>query len=93
MKPLREYISEDALEDLATRSNFRYGKGIAKDGEFTLVKSNTYNHIAQVKQGHHEKRTVHLESTPKGLRWKCTCTSKKNYFCQHCVAVGLAFIK
>jgi uncharacterized Zn finger protein len=89
MKPVKEYLTEEQLEDLASRSMFRYGKGIAKDGEFTEIKKNTFNIITQVKQGSHEKRTVHLESTPKGFRWKCTCSSKKNFFCQHCVAVGL----
>jgi hypothetical protein len=93
MKPLREYITEQELEDLASRSNFRYGKSIAENSEFEVLKSNTFNLIVKVKHGNHETRTVHLESTPKGFRWKCSCTSKKGYFCQHAVAAGLSTIK
>ena len=89
MKPVKEYLTEANLEDLASRSNYRYGKAIAADGIFTPEKINTFNIIAKVKQGTHQTRTVHLESTSKGFRFKCTCSNKKNFFCQHCVAVGL----
>lgn len=90
MRPVKEFLTEENLEDLASRSYFRYGKQIAKDGEIEIIKQNTFNIIAKVKQGTgHESRTVELMSTPKGFRWKCTCTNKKNLFCQHCVAAGL----
>lgn len=89
MTPLKYILTLEQLEDLASRSNFRYGKAMAKDAEITPVESNTFNMIATIKHGTHQKRTVILESTPKGLRWKCTCSSKKNFFCQHCTAVGL----
>ncbi len=89
MQPLKSFLTEEQIEKLASRSNFRYGKSIAEDGEFTVLKTNTFNLIVKVKQGSHESRTVTLESTHKGFRWKCTCSSKKNFFCEHAAAVGL----
>jgi uncharacterized Zn finger protein len=89
MKPLRNLLTEEQIEELASRSNFRYGKSLLDDGGITVIKSNVFNLIAEIKQGEHLVRTVKLESTPKGLRWKCSCTSKKNFFCEHCVAIGL----
>ncbi len=94
MKPVKTLITPELLEDLATRSNLRYGKAIAEDGEIQFTnKTNTFNLVADVKNGNKEKRTVHLMSTTKGFRWKCTCSNKKDLFCQHCVAVGFAAIE
>ena len=90
MLPLKDYIQPEQLTELASRSNFRYGKDILKNGEVSFIKTNRFNSVATVKPIRAEKRTTELHSTSKGLRWKCTCTGKKNYFCEHCVAVGLA---
>ncbi len=87
MKPLRDFLTEEQIKDLASRSYFRYGKEIASDGDVKIIKQNTFNVLATVHNG--QARTVELTSTPKGFRYKCTCTNKKNLFCQHCVAVGL----
>jgi len=89
MKPLKSFLTEEFIEDLATRSYFRYGKGIVKDGDVTMLEQNTFNLIAKVKHGDGQTRTVKLESTPKGFKYKCTCSNRKDLFCQHCVAVGL----
>jgi hypothetical protein len=89
MKPIRSILTIEELEDLASRSNFRYGKEILKNGEFIIEKENAFNLIIKVKHKNSQTRTVELMSTSKGLRWKCTCTGKKDYFCQHCVAAGL----
>lgn len=93
MKPLRDLISADQVMELASRSNFRYGQQMAEEAEFTVLKENTYNIVAKVKHGNHDGRTVELMSTSKGFRWKCTCTSKKGYFCNHAVAVAMWKIK
>jgi uncharacterized Zn finger protein len=90
MKPILSIISVEQLEDLASRSHFRYGKEIAEDGEIIFTKTNTFNLVAKVKYKNSQARTVELMSTPKGFRFKCTCSNKKDNFCQHCVAVGLA---
>jgi uncharacterized Zn finger protein len=89
MLPIKSFITPEKLEELASRSNFRYGTQIAEDGEIDFTKTNTFNLIATVKHKNSQARTVHLMSTTKGFRWKCTCTSKKGMFCEHCVAVGL----
>ena len=89
MKTIKAILTPEFLEDMASRSNFRYGKAIAKDGDVTMLETNTFSVVAKVKHGQGETRTVKLESTPKSFRWKCTCTSRKDLFCKHAVAVGL----
>jgi hypothetical protein len=88
MKPIRYLITLDMLTELSSRSNFRYGKEIAKDGKITVVESNAFRTEARVEYKNKEARTAELSSTPKGLRWKCTCSSRKNLFCEHCIALG-----
>lgn len=68
----------------------RYGQAIADHGDVKVLEGKTFSLVARVKHGDGETRTVKLESTPKGFRWKCTCTSRKDLFCKHCVAVGLS---
>jgi uncharacterized Zn finger protein len=89
MKSLLSLISLDQLEQMASRSNFRYGQEIAKNGDIKIEKSNTFNITATVKSKNKNTRTVELSSTSKGFRWKCTCTGRKDLFCNHCVAVGI----
>ncbi|MGE5392725.1 MAG: SWIM zinc finger family protein [Candidatus Saccharibacteria bacterium] len=90
MKPILTLVTEEQLEELASRSNFRSGKQISEDGTINFSKRNSFNLIAEVKVNNSEKRTVQLISTPKGLRWKCSCTSRKDLFCKHCVAAAFA---
>lgn len=92
MKQLKEIITIQELEQQASRSNFRYGKQIAKDSEIKTTKVNTFNHHAEIKMKSGQPVHVSLMSTTKGLRWKCDCTNKKEYFCEHCVALGLFMI-
>jgi len=93
MKPLKTILTEEMLEEMASRSNFRYGQKIAKDGDVHVLKTNTFNLVARVKHGQGETRTVELMSTPKGFRHRCTCTARKDLFCKHCVAVGLSSLQ
>ncbi len=93
MKPIKTFLTEEFLEDLASRSNFRYGQAIAEDGDVTVLDKNTFNIVAKVKHNQGETRTVELMSTPKGFRFRCTCTSRKDLFCKHCVAVGWSSLK
>lgn len=92
MKPILSLITPADLEKLASRSNFRYGKDIAQNGKITFEKINTFNLVAKVEFKNSQARTTELSSTSKGLRWKCTCTGRKDLFCNHCVAVGLTAI-
>ncbi len=93
MKPLTTLITLEGIEQLASRSNLRLGKAIAENGEFVVEKINTYGQIVRVSHKQGQSRTVQVESTPKGLRWKCTCSSRKDLFCQHCVALGLHILE
>jgi hypothetical protein len=92
MKPLKEIITPELLESESSRSNFRYGKQIAKDAQFKITKTNTFNHLAEIKLPSGTALNTALMSTTKGLRWKCDCTNKKDYFCEHCVALGLSML-
>ncbi len=89
MKPIRSLLTIETITDLASRSNLRYGKQMAEDGDVKITDENNYNVTASVKHGENQGRTVNLMSTTKGFRWKCTCTSKKDLFCNHCVAVAI----
>jgi len=93
MKPLKALLNVDMLEDLATRSNFRYGKQMAEDGDVEVLESNAFNLKAKVQHGEKQGRTVELMSTSRGFRHHCTCSARKDLFCQHRVAVGLAAIE
>lgn len=89
MKQIAAMCSEEELKKLASRSNFRYGQEIYKDGEIVFVQDEALHKVAKVNFRSNETRTVDVLSTPKGLKWKCTCTSRKDLFCKHYVAVGL----
>jgi len=93
MQTINSLVTLQNLEDLASRSNFRAGKAIAEDAEISFEKKNSFNVIAKIKYSGGEGRTVQMSSTPKGLKWKCTCTNRKNIFCKHCVAACLAIIR
>jgi uncharacterized Zn finger protein len=90
MLPLKSIITPEELDKLASRSNYRYGKALAEDASIRVSKSNTFNLHAELQQGKGRAYQVELMSTTKGFRWKCSCTNKKDYFCEHCVAVALS---
>ena len=92
MKPVTSLITLEEINRLASRSNLRLGKAIAEEGQFVVEKENTYGQTVRITHKNGQPRTVHVESTPKGLRWKCTCSSRKDLFCQHCAALGLHII-
>ena len=93
MKPVATLITIEEITKLASRSNLRLGKAIAEEGKFEPEKSNPYVIMTKILHKSGQGRTVRVESTPKGLRWKCTCSSRKDLFCQHCVALGLHIIE
>jgi hypothetical protein len=93
MKPVKTLITEEEITKLASRSNFRLGKAIFKDGKFQVEKSNPYVEEVKLSYKNGEAVSVRVESTSKGLRWKCSCNSRKDLFCQHCIALGLYIIE
>lgn len=92
MKPVINLVTLEVLKELASRSNFRYGRDIAKSGTITFDTVNAFHVVARVAFRGGQTRTVDILSTPKGLRFKCTCTARKDLFCNHCVAVGLTLL-
>ncbi len=89
MKPIRTFISPELIEKLASRSNFRYGKTLVKDEALKITKENAYNIHAQVKHSSKLEYLVEFTASSKGFRWKCSCNSKKDYFCEHSAALGI----
>ncbi len=89
ISPIKAFLTEYAINKLASRSNFRYGKQIAENGEVTFPKRNMFNITAEVKLRDKETQTVTFVSSSKGFRYKCSCTNKKDFFCEHCVAAGI----
>lgn len=89
MKPVATLITINEINKLASRSNFRLGKAIFKEARFQIEKSNPY--VCEITIAHKNglPRSTRVESTAKGLRWKCSCNSRKDLFCEHCVALGL----
>lgn len=87
--PLLSLVTPDKLAILATRSNYRFGQEIARDGSVTVTDANTFNLKATVKYKNGAAETTLLQTTSKGLRWKCSCTGRKDLFCKHCVAAAL----
>lgn len=92
MKPVKSILTEELLKHLASRSNFRYGKDIFQNGTIVHDIENAFHIVARVSFRAGQSRIVDILSTPKGLRFKCTCTSRKDLFCNHCVAVGLSLL-
>lgn len=89
MKPVRTLINAKQIEELASRSNFRYGKTLVKDEAFKITKENAYNIHALVKHSSKLEYLTEFSSTSKGFRWKCSCNAKKDYFCEHCAGLGI----
>jgi uncharacterized Zn finger protein len=89
MQPLVSFIELEQIRDLASRSNFRYGKEMANDAKITITDQNHFNRVARIEHGNSKPQMVSLMSTAKGFRWKCTCSARKDFFCSHCVAVAL----
>jgi uncharacterized Zn finger protein len=93
MKPVKNIITIELLKKMASRSHFRYGEKLYENGDVTLLDGNVFNIHAEVKHNDKNGQLVDLMSTSKGFRYKCTCTARKDYFCEHCVAVGLKAIE
>lgn len=92
MKPVKTLVNLEVVSELASRSNFRLGKAMAEDGQFKIEKSNPFVEEVKLSYKNGQVRDIRVESTSKGLKWKCSCSSRKDLFCEHCVALGLYII-
>jgi uncharacterized Zn finger protein len=93
MKPVTSFVTIEELQKLASRSNFRYGQELAKNSTITFPENKTFYVEAEVKTKSRDPEKLLLQSTSKGLKWKCSCTARKNFFCEHAVAVGIMLSK
>ncbi len=87
--PLLTHITLEKIDSLASRSHLRFGKQILKDGKIVFTASNAYKRVATVHYKKNPIQTVEFFADHKGLHYKCSCTNKKNFFCEHCAAVAL----
>jgi uncharacterized Zn finger protein len=89
MPSVADLTDEDSLLRLSSSSNFRLGQEIAESGGVEIVEFGPVKVVAEVTPPGGVKRTVILVSSGQRLRWKCTCTSREDVFCKHCVAAGI----
>ena len=89
MPSVADLTDEESLLSLSSSSNFRLGREIAESGGVEIVEFGPLKLVAEVTPPGGVKRTVTLISSSQGLRWKCTCTSRVDLFCKHCVAAGI----
>lgn len=87
MATITELVNEAALHLLATPSNYKLGHDIVATGGVTLH-TVTPEHVTAKVIGK-QLRTVELNATEHGLKWKCTCTAHEDVFCKHCVATAI----
>lgn len=90
MLSIQSLIGPEEIKKLASRSNLRYGEKMSEDATISFTDTNTFNIHAKLSFGT-KTHMVELASTTKGFRWKCSCSSKKNFFCEHATAVALAW--
>lgn len=89
-KHLSELLRADKVKALATTANRHMGEQMTETGEVVIEINTPYRVKGRVKPYSGQIRTVELLSTDEGLKWHCTCTSRPDYFCNHCVAMASA---
>ena len=82
-----DLVPEAALQALATPSNLRLGREIAASGGVELLELGPLRVVAKVAGG--QRRTVELNAVGGRLTFSCTCTSRADLFCKHCVAAAI----
>lgn len=86
--PLKNILTEEKILELASRSNFRLGKQIFSQGDFKVNNQNIFHLNIEVK--YKTKNPIaDLLSNHKGLKFSCSCSAKKNNFCEHLVVASL----
>lgn len=90
MSPVRDLVSPDIVDELATPSNVRLGQEILEGDEVEVTSSDPGRimfRVGGILTGH---RRAELWSSADGLHWECTCTSNPDLFCKHLVAAALS---
>jgi uncharacterized Zn finger protein len=97
---LNAALSREVIEQLASRSNLRYGTAIQGRGAVEFIERAPDKVDAwvggldgSVAQGGGSRRRTQLFVTSEGLAWHCAGNPKKHdIFCKHCVALALAIL-
>ena len=90
MPSVADLTDQDSILRLSSRSNFRLGQEIADAGGVEFIEFGPVKVVAEVTPPGGVKRLVTLTSSGWSLAWTCTCTSRVEVFCKHCVAAGIA---
>jgi uncharacterized Zn finger protein len=90
LKTIRALISAEQLKKRSTPSNFRLGQEIADAGQIEFLELSPSHIKAKAGTPQGQNRTVEFSLNGDALEWQCSCTSKRDQFCKHAVAVGLA---
>jgi uncharacterized Zn finger protein len=87
MPSVADLVGPSAIEKLAIPSNIRLGRELAAQGAVEFLEFGPL--VVKAKVRINQTRTVELRSVRGKLAWKCTCRSRADMFCKHCVAVAL----
>jgi len=94
MNTLADFLAPELIKKIAIPSNIRLGTAIAKEGIVEFIEMSPTKVIAKVSvTNRSSKRTVELKANVAGLEYKCTCSNKPNWFCKHCVATSIFYLK
>ena len=94
MTAIAAYLRLASVKARARASDFRLGSEIAAKQGVEIVERGADFVQAKVGLKDHkiQRRRVELRATTAGLVWRCSCTTKRDLFCKHCVAVALTVI-
>jgi uncharacterized Zn finger protein len=91
MTAIMAYLRLASVKARARAADFRLGKQIAAQGEVEIIEREADRILAKAGRKDHkiQRRQVELRATASGLVWRCSCTTKRDLFCKHCVAAAL----
>lgn len=91
MSAIAAYLRLPSVKARARPADFRLGKDIAAHGEVEIIERGSDRILAKAGRKDHkiQRRQVELRATAAGFVWRCSCTTKRDLFCKHCVAVAL----
>ena len=89
MKKLSELLRVVHVDELASRSHSRLGKEMALDDAVAVQERGPFLLRATVGFRNGQVYMVRIDATSKGLRYACSCSSRKGNFCAHLAAVVL----
>jgi uncharacterized Zn finger protein len=91
MPAVADLVDHGVLARLATPANLRLGRRIVDQGGVELAAMGPLRISAKVGgfAAAVQRRLVELAHGAAGLKWSCTCTSRRDLFCKHCVATAL----